>query len=109
MCFAIALASIIIESHFPYLEITFNYNCSQSFKDHQNIPNAIKKKNCESFMLTFREAAIKILTVIDKPIHYRKITDIAIKKNLIDTYSDEPQNVMYCKIANDIKLLKEKS
>ncbi len=60
-------------------------------------------------MLTFREAAIKILTITDKSIHYRKITNIAIKKNLIETFSDEPQNVMYCKIADDIKLLKEKS
>ena len=60
-------------------------------------------------MLTFREAAIKILTIIDKPLHYKQITDMAIKKNLIETYCDTPQNIMYFKISNDIKLLKEKS
>ena len=60
-------------------------------------------------MLTFREAAIKILKITDKPLHYRKITKIAIKKKLIETYSDDPQNTMYCKIADDIKLYKEKS
>ena len=60
-------------------------------------------------MLTFREAAIKILKITNKPLHYKKITNIAIKKNLIETISDEPQNIMYSKIAEDIKLFKEKS
>lgn len=60
-------------------------------------------------MLTFREAAIKILITSEKSIHYKQITKIAIKKKLIDTYCDTPENTMYFQIAKDIKLYKEKS
>lgn len=60
-------------------------------------------------MLTFREAAIKILTITDKPLHYRKITKIAITKKLVESFCDTPENIMYSKISDDIKLNKEES
>ncbi len=60
-------------------------------------------------MSMFKEAAIKILTDSKEPMHYKEITEKAIKMNLIKTNGFTPDATMNSLIYRDIKNKKEKS
>lgn len=60
-------------------------------------------------MTSFREAAIKILKDVKKPVHYKEITRIALEKNLIKTSGKTPEATMRVIIVQDIKSKKDRS
>ena len=54
-------------------------------------------------MLSFKQAAIKVLKESNKPLSYREITFIAIDKELINTNWKTPEATMNSYITQDIK------
>lgn len=60
-------------------------------------------------MKSFKDIAFQILTEQGKPLHYREITDIAIKKGMIKTDGKTPWATMNAQLAMDIKNNGEKS
>ncbi len=60
-------------------------------------------------MNTFKESAYIILKEAGKPLHSKKITEIALKKGGLETSGKTPQLTMYAHLVADINTLKEKS
>lgn len=53
-------------------------------------------------MNTFKASAISVLTEAGKPLHYREITDIALKKELLKTEGKTPWATMNAQLSMDI-------
>lgn len=53
--------------------------------------------------MTFTEAAIEVLRLTGKPLHYKKITDIAIQKNLLSHVGKTPEVTMSSRLATLVK------
>ena len=53
--------------------------------------------------MNFREAAIKVLTENKKPLHYKKITKIALSDNLIDFLGASPEKRMLESLKIEVK------
>ena len=56
--------------------------------------------------MTFTEAAIEVLRREGKPLHFRKITEIAVRENLLDHVGKIPEEVMADQIAAHCRLPK---
>src|SRR3989344_6829134 len=54
-------------------------------------------------MKSFKDIAYQILQEANKPLHYREITDIALKKGLLRTDGKTPWATMNAQLAMDIK------
>ena len=52
--------------------------------------------------MTFTEAAIEVLRREGKPLHFRKITEIAVRENLLDHVGKIPEEVMADQIGHDL-------
>ncbi|MCC6877871.1 MAG: winged helix-turn-helix domain-containing protein, partial [Sandaracinaceae bacterium] len=44
--------------------------------------------------MTFTEAAVEVLRLIGRPLHYKKITEIAIARNLLSHVGKSPDMTM---------------
>lgn len=53
--------------------------------------------------MTFTEAAIEVLRLTGKPLHYKKITDLAIQKNLLSHVGKTPEVTMSSRLATLVK------
>ena len=60
-------------------------------------------RNPETFM-TFTEAAVEVLKREGKPLHFRKIAEIAIRENLLDHVGKIPEDTMADQLAAHCKL-----
>ncbi|MEM9866034.1 MAG: winged helix-turn-helix domain-containing protein, partial [Myxococcota bacterium] len=49
--------------------------------------------------MTFTEAAVEILRLVGKPLHYKKITEIAIERNLLSHVGKTPEITMSSRLA----------
>jgi hypothetical protein len=54
--------------------------------------------------MTFTEAAIEVLRREGKPLHYRKIAEIAVRESLLDHVGKIPEEVMGGQLANHCRL-----
>ena len=53
--------------------------------------------------MTFTEAAVEVLRLVGRPLHYKKITEIAIAKNLLSHVGKAPDMTMSSRLATMIK------
>lgn len=53
--------------------------------------------------MTFTEAAVQVLRLVGKPLHYRKITEIAIERNLLSHVGKTPEITMSSRLATMVK------
>jgi restriction endonuclease Mrr len=53
--------------------------------------------------MTFTEAAVEILRLVGKPLHYKKITEIAIERNLLSHVGKTPEITMSSRLATMVK------
>jgi hypothetical protein len=53
--------------------------------------------------MTFTEAAIEVLRLTGKPLHYKKITELAIQKNLLSHVGKTPEVTMSSRLATLVK------
>ena len=53
--------------------------------------------------MTFTEAAVEVLRLMGKPLHYKKITEIAIEKNLLSHVGKTPETTMSSRLATMVK------
>jgi len=53
--------------------------------------------------MTFTEAAVEVLRSAGKPLHYKKITEIAIEKNLLSHVGKTPETTMSSRLATMVK------
>ncbi|MFK7985777.1 MAG: HTH domain-containing protein [Sandaracinaceae bacterium] len=53
--------------------------------------------------MTFTEAAVEVLRLVGRPLHYKKITEIAIAKNLLSHVGKAPDMTMSARLATMIK------
>lgn len=53
--------------------------------------------------MTFTEAAVEVLRLSGKPLHYKKITEIAIEKNLLSHVGKTPETTMSSRLATMVK------
>jgi hypothetical protein len=60
-------------------------------------------RNTETFM-TFTEAAVEVLKREGKPLHFRKIAEIAIRESLLDHVGKIPEDTMADQLAAHCKL-----
>ena len=56
--------------------------------------------------MTFTEAALEVLRREGKPLHFKKITEIAIRENLLDHVGKIPEEVMADQVAAHCRLPK---
>ena len=56
--------------------------------------------------MTFTEAAIEVLRREGKPLHFKKITEIAIRENLLDHVGKIPEEIMADQVAAHCRLPK---
>ncbi len=54
--------------------------------------------------MTFTEAAIEVLRREGKPLHFKKIAEIAVRENLLDHVGKIPEEVMGGQLANHCRL-----
>jgi len=54
--------------------------------------------------MTFTEAAIEVLRREGKPLHFKKIAEIAVRENLLDHVGKIPEDVMGGQLANHCRL-----
>jgi len=54
--------------------------------------------------MTFTEAAVEVLRREGKPLHFRKVTEIAVRENLLDHVGKIPDEVMADQIAAHCRL-----
>ncbi len=54
-------------------------------------------------MNKFRTAAVQILTEVNKPLHYKEITKLALDKGILETEGATPDASMNAQIITDIK------
>ncbi len=53
--------------------------------------------------MTFTEAAVEILRLVGKPLHYKKITEIAIERNLLSHVGKTPEITMSSRLATMVR------
>src|SRR5690554_713317 len=53
--------------------------------------------------MTFTEAAVVVLRLVGKPLHYKKITEIAIERNLLSHVGKTPETTMASRLAMLVK------
>src|SRR5690606_28558052 len=53
--------------------------------------------------MTFTEAAVEVLRLVGKPLHYKKITEIAIERNLLSHVGKTPETTMATRLAMVVK------
>ncbi len=53
--------------------------------------------------MTFTEAAVEVLRLVGKPLHYKKITEIAIKRNLLAHIGKTPEITMSSRLATMVR------
>ncbi|MDH4281064.1 MAG: winged helix-turn-helix domain-containing protein, partial [Myxococcales bacterium] len=53
--------------------------------------------------MTFTEAAVEVLRIAGKPLHYKKITEIAIERNLLSHVGKTPETTMSSRLATMVK------
>src|SRR5215471_8735663 len=54
-------------------------------------------------VMTFLEAAIELLKRERKPLHYSKLSELAVKRDLLDHVGRDPETAMQTALANAIK------
>ncbi|MBN1652444.1 MAG: restriction endonuclease [Deltaproteobacteria bacterium] len=54
--------------------------------------------------MTFTEAALEVLKSAGKPLHYKKITEIAIERNLLSHVGKTPELTMSARLATMVKM-----
>ncbi len=54
--------------------------------------------------MTFTEAAVEVLRLEGKPLHFRKIAEIAVRESLLDHVGKIPEDVMGGQLANHCRL-----
>lgn len=54
--------------------------------------------------MTFTEAALEVLKSAGKPLHYKKITEIAIERNLLSHVGKTPEVTMSARLATMVKM-----
>lgn len=53
--------------------------------------------------MTFTEAAVQVLRLVGKPLHYKEITDVAIEKELLSHVGKSPEVTMGARLAAVVK------
>ena len=53
--------------------------------------------------MTFTEAALEVLRLAGKPLHYKKITELAIERNLLSHVGKTPEVTMSSRLATMVK------
>lgn len=53
--------------------------------------------------MTFTEAAVEVLRLVGRPLHYKKITEIAIERNLLSHVGKSPEITMSSRLATMVK------
>ena len=53
--------------------------------------------------MTFTEAAVEVLRLVGRPLHYKKIAEIAVAKNLLSHVGKQPDMTMSSRLATMIK------
>lgn len=53
--------------------------------------------------MTFTEAAVEVLRLVGKPLHYKKITEIAIERNLLSHVGKTPEITMSSRLATVVR------
>jgi hypothetical protein len=53
--------------------------------------------------MTFTEAAVEILRLVGRPLHYKKITELAIERNLLSHVGKAPELTMSSRLAMMVK------
>ena len=53
--------------------------------------------------MTFTEAAVEVLRLVGKPLHYKKITELAIERNLLSHVGKTPEVTMSSRLATLVK------
>ena len=53
--------------------------------------------------MTFTEAAVQILRVVGRPLHYKKITELAIEQNLLSHVGKTPEVTMSSRLATMVR------
>lgn len=53
--------------------------------------------------MTFTEAAVEILRLVGRPLHYKKITELAIERNLLSHVGKAPELTMSSRLATMVK------
>jgi hypothetical protein len=53
--------------------------------------------------MTFTEAAVEVLRLVGKPLHYKKIAEIAIERNLLSHVGKTPEITMSSRLATMVK------
>jgi len=53
--------------------------------------------------MTFTEAAVEVLRLTGQPLHYKKITEIAIERNLLSHVGKTPETTMSSRLATMVK------
>ena len=53
--------------------------------------------------MTFTEAAVEVLRLVGKPLHYRKITEVAIERNLLSHVGKTPEITMSSRLASMVR------
>ena len=53
--------------------------------------------------MTFTEAAVEVLRLVAKPLHYKKITEIAIERNLLSHVGKTPEVTMSSRLATMVR------
>lgn len=55
------------------------------------------------YEMTFTEAAVQVLRLVGKPLHYKEITDVAIEKDLLSHVGKSPEVTMGARLAAIVK------
>lgn len=53
--------------------------------------------------MTFTEAAVAVLRLVGKPLHYKEITDVAIERSLLSHVGKSPEVTMGARLAAQVK------
>ncbi len=53
--------------------------------------------------MTFTEAAVEVLRLVGKPLHYKKITEVAIARNLLSHVGKTPEITMSSRLATMVR------
>ncbi|MEZ4288120.1 MAG: winged helix-turn-helix domain-containing protein [Polyangiales bacterium] len=53
--------------------------------------------------MTFTEAAVEVLRLAGKPLHYKKITELAIEKNLLSHVGKTPETTMSARLTTMVR------
>ncbi len=59
--------------------------------------------------MTFYEAAIEVLQLAQRPLHYKKITELAIKRNLLSHVGKTPEITMGTRLVQEIQRMSDRT